>query len=162
MHTGKVIVTENGHEESAVTTVNTGNFASVMTVPADSVNREMFQNRPATENRHKQYAVTNVNTGVSVMDAGDVSADSVTRESVPKQAAENQTAKNTTSAVNSSLDQNVKAASEITGTVSGSVHIRRRMLNWLRNRVHINDSYDSTHLCLFPDHYIGRDADQRL
>ena len=127
MHTGKVIVTENRHEKSAVTTVNTGNVASVMAASADSVTRESVPKEAATENRHKQSAVTNVNTGnvVSVMDAGDVPADSVTRKSVPKQAAENQTAKNTTSAVNSSLDQTVTAVSEITGTVSGSVHIRK-------------------------------------
>ena len=56
---------------------------------------------------------------------GTVSTDIVASKSVPGQAAESETAVSTTSAVNSAFDQTVTEASENTGTVSGSVHIRR-------------------------------------
>ena len=106
-------------------TADTGNVASE-SVPEQTAGNTMDTGNVASESVPGQTAGNTMDTGnvASVMD-GTVSTDIVASESVPGQTAESETAVSTTSAVNSGFDQTVAEASENTGTVSGSVHIRR-------------------------------------
>ena len=120
IHTGLNDASENVQEQTPETTINTVNNVATANVHEQPPGIVTHTGSIPSKSVLGQTAHSTMHTGKVI-----VPADSVTRESVPKQASGNQTAENTTSTVNSSLDQIVTAASEITGTVSGSVHIRR-------------------------------------
>ena len=138
------VATESVPGQTAGNIMETGNVASMMdgTVSTDIVVGESVPGQTAI-NIMETGNVTRENvpgqTAINIMETGNVTRESVpgqtainimetgnvAGESVPGQTAGSQTAGNTTSAVGSGLDQTVTAASEITGTVSGSVHFRR-------------------------------------
>ena len=118
------VASENVRGKTTINTKDTGNVATE-SVPGQTAGNIMDTSNVASMT--DGTVSTDIVAGesvpgqtINIMETGNVAG-----ESVPGQTAGSQTAGNTTSAVGSGLDQTVTAASEITGTVSGSVHFRR-------------------------------------